>query len=208
MKAPITPNKFTFPFVIKAAAEIFGLCVGHALHGMVIKASLGADVFISNSLIHLYLSRGDLDSAYRVFLMTGEKDVVSWNSMITGLAQRGCAEKALELFKRMEEEIVKPNDVTMVGVLSACTKKLDLEFGRWVYSYIERNGIRVNLTLSNAMLDMYTKCGSLEGAKRLFDMMEEKDIVTWTTMLDGYAKLGEYEAARRILDTMPWQDIA
>ncbi|XP_021278982.1 pentatricopeptide repeat-containing protein At2g29760, chloroplastic [Herrania umbratica] len=202
------PNKFTFPFVIKAAAEILSVCVGQALHGMVIKASLGADVFISNSLIHLYLSCGDLDSAYRVFMMIGEKDVVSWNSMITGLAQKGCAEMALELFRRMDAESVKPNDVTMVGVLSACTKKLDLEFGRWVCLYIERNGISVNLTLSNAMLDMYTKCGSLEDAKRLFDMMEEKDIVTWTTMLAGYAKLGEYEAARQVLDTMPRQDIA
>ncbi|PPD87432.1 hypothetical protein ES288_D05G095500v1 [Gossypium darwinii] len=207
-ESPYYPNKFTFPFVIKAAAEIFSLCVGQALHGLAIKASLGADVFISNSLIHLYLSCGDLDSAYRVFTMIGEKDVVSWNSMITGLAQRGCAEKAFQLFQEMEEEGVKPNDVTMVGVLSACAKKLDLELGRWVCSYIERKGIRVDLTLSNGMLDMYTKCGSLEDAKRLFDMMEEKDIVTWTTMLDGYAKLGEYETAKQVLDTMPRQDIA
>lgn len=207
-ESPYYPNKFTFPFVIKAAAECFSLCVGQALHGMAIKSSLGADVFISNSLIHLYLSCGDLDSAYRVFMMIGGKDVVSWNSMITGLAQRGCAETALELFKRMEAESIKSNDVTMVGVLSACTKKLDLEFGRWVCSYIERNGISVNLTLSNAMLDMYTKCGSLGDAKRLFDMMEEKDIVTWTTMLDGYAKLGEFEAARLVLDTIPMQEIA
>ncbi|XP_022732284.1 pentatricopeptide repeat-containing protein At2g29760, chloroplastic [Durio zibethinus] len=207
-ESPYYPNKFTFPFVIKAAAEIFSLSVGQALHGMVIKASLGADVFISNSLIHLYFSCGYLDSAYGVFMMIGEKDVVSWNSMITGLAQMGRAEKALELFRIMEAESVKPNDVTMVGVLSACTKKLDLKFGRWVCSYIERNGIHVNLTLSNAILYMYMKCGSLEDAKRLFDKMEEKDIVTWTTMLDGYAKLGEYEAARRVLDTMPRQDIA
>ncbi|XVF68961.1 hypothetical protein PTKIN_Ptkin11bG0042800 [Pterospermum kingtungense] len=93
---------------------------------MVVKASLEADVFISNSLIHLYLSCGDLDSAHRVFVMIGEKDVVSWNSMITGLAQRGCAEMALELFKRMEAESVKPNDVTVVGVLSACTKEISV----------------------------------------------------------------------------------
>ncbi|KAE8733814.1 Pentatricopeptide repeat-containing protein [Hibiscus syriacus] len=207
-ESPYYPNKFTFPFVIKAAAEIFSLCVGRELHGMVIKASLGADVYVSNSLIHLYMSCGDLDSAYRVFMMVGEKEVVSWNSMITGLAQRGCAEKALQMFQKMEEQNVKPNDVTMVGVLSACTKKLDLEFGRWVHSYIQRNGISVKLTLNNAILDMYTKCGNLEDAKTLFDMMKDKDIVTWTTVLAGYAKLGAYEEARQILDTMPRQDIA
>lgn len=207
-EASYCPNKFTFPFVIKAAAEGHRLRMGQAFHGMAIKKSLGLDVFILNSLIHGYSSCGDLDLAYKVFVMIEEKDVVSWNSMITGFAQKGCPEKALDLFRIMQESDVKPNDVTMVGVLSSCAKKLDLEFGRWVCSYIEENGISVNLTLKNPMLDMYVKCGSMEDAKALFEKMEEKDIVTWTTMLDGYAKLGKYEAARHIFDAMPWQDIA
>ncbi|KAK9280629.1 hypothetical protein L1049_014325 [Liquidambar formosana] len=154
-RCPEFPNKFTFPFVIKAASELLASRVGRVCHGM-----------------------------------------------------GGCPEEALELFRGMEAENMKPNDVTMVGVLSACAKKLDLEFGRWVHSYIERNKISLGLTLSNAMLDMYTKCGSVEDAKRLFDEMPEKDIVSWTTMLAGYAKLGEYDAARRVFDAMPRQDIA
>uniref|UniRef100_A0A2N9ESY4 DYW domain-containing protein n=1 Tax=Fagus sylvatica TaxID=28930 RepID=A0A2N9ESY4_FAGSY len=181
------PDKFTFPFVIKAASELKAFRVGRVFHGMAIKASLGSDIFILNSLVHFYGSCGDLDLA---------------------LLQGGFPEEALELFRGMEKENVKPNDVTMVGVLSACTKKLDLEFGRWVCSYIERNEISVNLTLSNAMLDMYMKCGSVEDAKRLFDKMQEKDIFSWTTMLDGYAKLGEYDEARRVFDAMPCKDIA
>ncbi|XP_050239444.1 pentatricopeptide repeat-containing protein At2g29760, chloroplastic-like [Quercus robur] len=202
------PDKFTFPFVIKAASELKAFRVGRAFHGMVIKASLSSDVYILNSLVHFYGSCGDLDLAYAVFVKTPQKDVVSWNSMITAFAQGGCPEGALELFRGMEKENVKPNDVTMVGVLSACTKKFDLEFGRWVCSYIERNEINVNLTLSNAMLDMYMKCGSFEDAKRLFDKMQEKDIFSWTTMLDGYAKLGEYDEARHVFDAMPSKDIA
>ncbi|KAK1549035.1 hypothetical protein Q3G72_010020 [Acer saccharum] len=108
----------------------------------------------------------------------------------------------------MEAENVKPNAVTMVGVLSACTKMKDLEFGRWIRSYIEQNGIKMDLTLSNAMLDMYVKCGSVEDAKKLFDKMEEKDIVSWTTMIDGYAKLGEYDVAKSFLDAVPRQETA
>ncbi|KAJ9172485.1 hypothetical protein P3X46_015715 [Hevea brasiliensis] len=202
------PNKFTFPFVIKAAAGISSLPVAQAIHGMVIKASLSSDLFVSNSLIHCYASCGDMDSAYLVFLKIDEKDVVSWNSMITGFAQGGCPEKALELFQRMEVEDVSPNYVTMVGVLSACSKKLDLEFGRWVCQYIERNGIHLNLTLSNAMLDMYVKNGSIEDARRLFDKMEEKDVVSWTTMIDGYAKGRDFDAARSIFYAMPRPEIA
>lgn len=201
------PNSYTFPFVIKAATEVSSLLAGQAIHGMVMKASFGSDLFISNSLIHFYSSSGDLDSAYLVFSKIVEKDIVSWNSMISGFVQGGSPEEALQLFKRMKMENARPNRVTMVGVLSACAKKIDLEFGRWACDYIERNGIDINLILSNAMLDMYVKCGSLEDARRLFDKMEEKDIVSWTTMIDGYAKVGDYDAARRVFDVMPREDI-
>lgn len=207
-ESPYFPNKFTFPFVIKGAAELSSLHLGKAIHGMVIKAALDSDVFIMNSLIHLYSSCGDLDLADKVFEMIDKKDIVSWNSMISGFVRNGCAEKALELFKRMEADNVKPSDVTMVGVLSACTKKLDLEFGKKVCSYIESKQKNASLQVSNVMLDMYTKCGSLDDARILFHKMEEKDIVTWTTILNGYAKSGHYEEARRILKAMPRQEIA
>ncbi|BBH04661.1 Tetratricopeptide repeat-like superfamily protein [Prunus dulcis] len=202
------PDKYTYPFAIKAASELRALQVGRGFHGMAIKASLGSDIYILNSLVHFYGSCGDLDLARRVFVKTPKKDVVSWNSMITVFAQGNCPQEALELFKEMEAENVKPNDVTMVSVLSACAKKVDLEFGRWVCSHIQRNEIKENLTLNNAMLDMYVKCGSVEDAKRLFDRMPEKDIVSWTTMLDGYAQLGNYEEAWRVFAAMPSQDIA
>ncbi|KAG2327551.1 hypothetical protein Bca52824_010279 [Brassica carinata] len=201
------PNKYTFPFLIKAASEVASLSLGRSLHGMATKAAVGCDVFVANSLIHCYFSCGDLDSACKVFTTIQEKDVVSWNSMITGFVQKGSPDKALELFKKMESEDVKASRVTMVGVLSACAKMRNLEFGKRVCSYIEENRVSVNLTLANAMLDMYTKCGSIEDAKRLFDKMEERDNVTWTTMLDGYAILEDYEAAREVLNSMPKKDI-
>lgn len=202
------PNKFTFPFLIKAASEVLCLPLGQVFHGMVIKYSLGDDVYILNSLIHFYAMCGDLDLAYRVFVMIGEKDVVSWNSMISSFVQGGYFEKALELYGEMEMQNVRPNGVTMVGVLSACAKRKDLEFGKRVCSHIEKNGIKMDLTLSNAMLDMFVKCGNVDDAKRLFDRMEEKDIVSYTTMIDGYAKLGEYESARCIFDSTPKKFIA
>uniref|UniRef100_A0A1J3FK54 Pentatricopeptide repeat-containing protein, chloroplastic n=1 Tax=Noccaea caerulescens TaxID=107243 RepID=A0A1J3FK54_NOCCA len=201
------PNKYTFPFLIKAAAEVSSLSLGQSLHGMAVKSAVGCDVFVANSLIHCYFSCGDLDSACKVFTTIQEKDVVSWNSMITGFVQKGSPDKALELFKKMETEDVKASHVTMVCVLSACAKLRNLDFGREVCSYIVENRVNTNLTLANAMLDMYTKCGSIEDAKRLFDTMEEKDNVTWTTLLDGYAILEDYEAARDVLNAMPKKDI-
>ncbi|KAG9143477.1 hypothetical protein Leryth_016484 [Lithospermum erythrorhizon] len=202
------PSKFTYPFVVKAAAELCWFRIGKALHGLVIKSNLGSDLFINNSLIHCYAECGSSDMAYGLFLSMKDRDVVSWNSIIKGFSMDGCADKALDLFHRMEEENLRPNDVTMIGVLTACGKKRDLELGRWIHEYIEKNGIKQILPLNNAILDMYMKCGGSVDAKRLFDKMKEKDIVSWTTMLAGYARLGDFVAARNLFDAMPCQDTA
>lgn len=202
------PNEFTFPFVLKAASQLKVLHFGNALHGMVIKASLASNLFILNSLIYFYGSNGAVGLAYRVFNNIPGKDIVSWNAMINAFTQGGFPEKALLLFEEMEMKDVKPNVITMVGVLSACAKKLDLEFGRWICSYIERNEIAMDLTLNNAMLDMYVKCGAIGDAQKLFDRMPEKDIVSWTTMLNGHAKLGNYDEAHLIFDAIPHKGTA
>ncbi|TXG74343.1 hypothetical protein EZV62_002922 [Acer yangbiense] len=178
-ESPYFPNKFTFPFLIKAATKLSRLGVGQVFHGLVVKSSLVMMCFILNSLIHFYASCGDLDFAYRVFVRIGEKDVVSWNSMISRFVQGGCFDKALELFKEMEAENVKPNAVTKVGVLSACTKMKDLEFGRWVRSYIEQKGIKMDLTLSNAMLDI-------------------QETATWNALISAYDQNGKPQEALAI----------
>lgn len=202
------PNKFTFPFVIKGAAEVLDYELGRVVHGMAVKTALNTDMFVVNSLIYFYATCGHLDLAYRVFNSSFKRDVVSWNSMISGFSKGDCPDEALELFHVMQAEGVVPNAVTMVGVFSACVKKLDLELGRWLHSFVERNGIRKDLTLCNAILDMYTKCGSIQEAKIFFDRMPEKDIISWTTMLGGYAKLEDFVSAKRVLSAMPCQDIA
>ncbi|GFQ03370.1 pentatricopeptide repeat-containing protein at2g29760 chloroplastic [Phtheirospermum japonicum] len=156
-----------------------------------------------NVLIRAYAECGLLDMARRAFTSMPERDAVSWNSMIKGLVQNGCADEAIEFFRRMGREIdLKPNDVTVVGVLSACGKKMDLKLGKWVHSYINKNGIAMSLILCNAILDMYTKCGSTVDARKLFDTMPEKDIISWTTMLAGYARLGDFKEAIAIFNEL------
>ncbi|KAK1256698.1 Pentatricopeptide repeat-containing protein [Acorus gramineus] len=207
-EAPLGPDKFTFPFVIKAAADLPASRFGRAVHAMVLKSALRADVFIGNSLIYFYAACGDLGLSRRVFDGIPVRDVVSWNSMIAASTQAGRPEEALELFRRMEVEDVKPNDVTMTSVVNACAQMGDLELGMWVCSYTERNVIRQSLILNNAMLDMYAKCGNLEEARKLFDAMGDRDSFTWTTMLVGYASDGDFKAARRVFEAMPSRDIA
>ncbi|XP_051143231.1 pentatricopeptide repeat-containing protein At2g29760, chloroplastic [Andrographis paniculata] len=202
------PSKFTYPFVIKASAKLSDLRLGKAVQGMVIKEGLSSDLFVNNCLIHFYMECGCLDMALQVFWSMPKRDVVSWNSMINGLAQNEYPDEAVNFFRRMEEAGVIPNDVTMVGVLSACGKTGDAELGRWLHSYIENNGIGMGLILGNAVLDMYTKCSSMEQARLFFDNMVDKDIISWTTMIAGYARIGDFSAARQLFDSLPRKDIA
>uniref|UniRef100_A0A7N0VAT6 DYW domain-containing protein n=1 Tax=Kalanchoe fedtschenkoi TaxID=63787 RepID=A0A7N0VAT6_KALFE len=214
---PHSPDKFTFPFVLRAAAQLSASSFGTQCHAVLLKADLSSDLFILNSLINFYASCGDLDSAYKVFanIPPGARDVVSWNSIITALVRADRPVEALELFHAMQQGDINmvqtPNAVTMLAVLSACVKTGDLQLGKWLHSYVENCNLLIGkdgLFLGNALLDMYTKCGSIEDAKCLFDKMPEKDIVTWTTMLVGHARIGEYDQARCLLNTMPIADVA
>ncbi|XP_068638414.1 pentatricopeptide repeat-containing protein At2g29760, chloroplastic [Aristolochia californica] len=204
-----SPNKFTFPFLLKATAELSAFGLGKALHGMVCKLGLAADVYILNSLVHFYASCLCLDLAHELFLQIPEKDVVSWNSIITAFVHADLPSEALDLFQKMKDEkTCPPNEVTMATVLSACAKKGDLKFGRGVCEYIKTEEIKPSLVLSNAILDMYTKCASLEDAEELFDKMVVRDSFSWTTMLVGFAKAGKFNAARQVFDSMSNRDIA
>lgn len=209
-ECPEFPDKFTFPFVIKAASEVVvdDAKLGRAIHGMAVKLGLALDLYILNSLLRFYAACGCLDVAYRVFLRIPNKDVVSWNTMIMGYVQGCYPEMALELYQAMEGENVRPNEVTMVGVFCACSKIGNLEFARMAHLRMRKNKIELNLTLNNAILDMYMKCGSVEDAKKLFDEMQEKDVVSWTTMLVGYAKVGKFMEACHVFHAMPYRDIA
>nr|AYM00689.1 pentatricopeptide repeat protein [Salvia miltiorrhiza] len=206
---PEKPNKFTYPFVITALAKLKDLELGKGIHGMAVKEGFSSDLYVANCLIHFYVECGCLDMASRVFSNMPERDVISWNSIIDGMAQNGLFDETMEIFCRMEEEGVRPNDITMVGVLTACRRvKVDVRFGKMVHSYIEKNRIKQSLILCNAVLDMYTRCGGVHEAKMFFDKMMEKDIISWTTMLVGYGSLGDFDAARGLFDSLPTKDIA
>ncbi|CAA6655137.1 unnamed protein product [Spirodela intermedia] len=194
-ETPHRPDKFTFPFALKAAAApavgASGAREGRALHGMVVKSPFRSDVFVLNSLLNFYGAVGCLDDARQLFDKSPKRDVVSWNTMITAAARAGRCDEALAMFREMEMEGragVVPNKVTVLAALSACGQKGELELGRWIHSFV--GAAEQSLILSNAFLDMYVKCGSLDDAKQLFDRMVQKDAVSMTTMLVGLAKAG------------------
>ncbi|KAK7330142.1 hypothetical protein VNO77_24328 [Canavalia gladiata] len=160
------------------------------------------DAVSFTALLTGYVSEGYVDHARRLFDEISTKDVVSWNAMIAGYVQSGRFEEALACFTHMQEADVSPNQGTMVSVLSACGHLGSLELGNWISSWIRAHGLGPNLQLTNALIDMYSKCGEINTARELFDGIQEKDVISWNTMIGGYSYLSLYEEALALFELM------
>nr|UPT49104.1 pentatricopeptide repeat protein AaPPR191 [Agave angustifolia] len=156
----------------------------------------------STAMITCYAKTGDLESARKMFDEMGERDCVCWNTMIDGYTQHGRPEEALALFRSMLESDARTNEVTVITVLSAVAQLGSLESGKWVHSYIENNKIRFNAQVGTALVDMYSKCGSLKDACLVFDRIRDKDIVAWNSMIAGYAMHGHSREALELFSRL------
>lgn len=197
----------TFVFALKACKMFGGVRIGSSVHCRVLKVGFGKEMVLRNGLIHLYGECGCLEDARKVFDESLERDVVSWTTMIDGCVKSGAADEGLKLFNSMLRSGIKPNEVTFIAVLSSCSLKGDLSVGKSIHEYLKRNDIKCTLNLTNALMDMYVKCGCLLSAREIFDAMDFKDVFSWTSMINGYAKDGDINLARKLFDEMPERNI-
>ncbi|XP_027112220.1 pentatricopeptide repeat-containing protein At4g21065-like [Coffea arabica] len=202
------PDKFTFPFVLKACSKLCQIPLGEQLHGLVWKLGFGPDMHISNALIHMYSAGGVPDLAFKVFDKMLERDVVSWTSIIDGLVDNDKPVKAIALFEHMLENDVEFNEATVVSVLRACADTGALSMGRKVHDLVkEKKLISLNGKVSTTLIDMYAKCGCIDGAKEVFSETVNKDVVTWTAMIAGLAIHGQCKEATELFDKMKGLEI-
>lgn len=160
-------DEMTMVVVLSACAKLGDLSLGRKIHKYMHDHNVNFDVFVGNALVDMYLKCGGADFARKVFNEMPVKNVVSWNSMISGLAQQGEFREASTLFRKMQSSGVKPDNVTLVGVLNSCANLGGLELGKWVHAYIDKNHIKAEGFLGNALIDMYAKCGSIDKAFRV-----------------------------------------
>uniref|UniRef100_A0A0E0BA65 Cupin type-1 domain-containing protein n=1 Tax=Oryza glumipatula TaxID=40148 RepID=A0A0E0BA65_9ORYZ len=203
------PDHLTFPFLLKACARLREWGYGDAALAHVLRLGLDSDVFVVNAATHFLSIRGPMEDARRLFDRSPVRDLVSWNTLIGGYVRRGNPAEALELFWRMvaEDAAVRPDEVTMIAAVSGGGQMRDLELGRRLHGFMDSNGVSCTVRLMNALMDMYIKCGSLEMAKSVFERIEHRTVVSWTTMIVGFAKFGLMDDARKVFDEMPERDV-
>ncbi|KAK4362331.1 hypothetical protein RND71_017572 [Anisodus tanguticus] len=186
------PDNFTFPCVIKACGGI-DVGLGEVLHGMVLKMGLLRDVFVSNSLISMYGKFGLVEEALKVFEHMPERNLVSWNSMISGFSTNGNIEQSFDLFRNMftGDEVLVPDTTTVVIMLPICAAEEEVEVGKIIHGLTVKLGLVNELTVNNSLVDMYCKVGYFADAQILFEKNEGKNVVSWNSIIGGYSGEGD-----------------
>lgn len=149
-----------------------------------------------------YSKAGDMDMARILFDKMPVKNLVPWTIMISGYAEKGLAKDAINLYNQMEEAGLKFDDGTVISILSACAVSGLLGLGKRVHASIERTRFKCSTPVSNALIDMYAKCGSLENALSIFHGMVRKDVVSWNAIIQGLAMHGHGEKALQLFSRM------
>ncbi|CAN0878827.1 Pentatricopeptide repeat-containing protein At2g21090 [Linum grandiflorum] len=167
------------------------------------------DVLAWTTMVSGFAQCGDMEAANKVFNTMPVKNPVSWTSLIAGYARNGRGDKALELFTRMMAFRVRPDQFTFSSCLCACSSLASLKHGKQVHGHLYRTEFRPNTIVVSSLIDMYSKCGSLDACRVVFNIMDvnKKDVVLWNTMLSALAQHGRGDEAVRLLDDMVRSDL-
>ncbi|KAF3949927.1 hypothetical protein CMV_024259 [Castanea mollissima] len=198
----VKPVVYNFTYLLKVCGDNADLRRGKEIHGQVITNGFSSNVFAMTGVVNLYAKCRQIEDAYKMFDRMPERDLVCWNTIIAGFAQNGLAKMALDLVLRMQEEGQKPDSITVVTVLPAAANIGSWRIGKLIHGYAIRAGFELLVNISTALVDMYSKCGSVGTARLIFDRMKQRTVVSWNSMIHGYVQSGDPEEAMAIFQKM------
>ena len=185
------PDCFTFGSLLRVCAQdknLIGVC---QIHGLIVFYGFGLHDFLRRLLIDAYAKCGSTKQAYSVFKCATVKDVMLYTAMIAGYAHKIDHHiDALNLFGEIYRSDISLDGFLLCTMLSICSTSSYLNFGRQIHAIALKFVSAHDVAMSNALIDMYAKCGELEEAICVFDQMEEKNVISWSSLIDGCAKHG------------------
>jgi pentatricopeptide repeat protein len=210
----ISPDAVTYVCALKACGIIRSLEAGKQIEAELIGRGLldfGRNLVLGNALVDMYAKCDALESAEDAFGRLSVRDVVSWNSLLSGYTQCKRSEEALGLFRRMQnEERVRPDEVTYTCALRACSLVGSLELGEQIAAEVHKRGLLQSTAavLGNALVDMYAKCGLLTKAQEAFERLPVRDVVAWNSLIAGHAQLGRADAVLGLVSELRANGVA
>ncbi|KAG4166044.1 hypothetical protein ERO13_A13G107500v2 [Gossypium hirsutum] len=195
-------DQATLTTILSACDRVEFYHVVKMMHGLVFSNGYEKEISVGNSLITSYFRCGCLSSGRQVFDEMFERNVITWTAMISGLVQNELYEKSLELFNQMRSGPVCPNSLTYLSSLMACSGLQALTGGRQIHSLLWKLGIQSEVCIESSLMDMYSKCGQVTDAWKIFESAQDLDEVSMTVILMGLAQNGFEEEAKRFFMKM------
>ncbi|CAH9128950.1 unnamed protein product [Cuscuta epithymum] len=200
------PNEVTLMSILCACARSGLLKEGKTIHGFLIRN----DVIDSNpnndvlrsALVDLYASCRRLGDCHKVFDTSKHRHIISWNMLISGYSSEGMCIEALRLFMEMRSKVILPDSFTLGSVISGCGDNGFSQTGSQMHCHVIKAGFSGNEFVQNALIDMYSKSGLLCSAYAVFEEINDRGVVAWTSMMCGFSQNGKSEEAIALFDEM------
>ncbi|QDP16937.1 hypothetical protein Tsubulata_013519 [Turnera subulata] len=196
----VKPNDFTFSTSLKACGLLNVPDTGMQIHGICVKTGFDLVNVVANSIMDMYGKCGRIKEAAGFFEVMPSRDVVTWNAMIAGYTLAGLGEKALFLFKKMQQDAQLPDEFTFTSTLKACSDLGAITKGTQIHASFIISGYpyTVKTTIAGALVDLYVKCGKLSQARQVFGQIVGKNVISWSALILGYAQEGNLEEAMKL----------
>lgn len=198
----VRPNHFTYSSILKACARISEAQLGEQVHSLVLKSGLSSINFIGNSLVSMYARTGRMEEARRAFEVLCDKNLVTYNAIADGYIKNSNSEEAFELLHQIESMDIGMNAFTFASLLSAAASIGALSKGQQLHARLLKAGFGSDIGVGNALISMYSRCGDIEDASRVFEEMGDCNVISWTSMITGFAKHGCADRALKLFDGM------
>ncbi|KAL2474198.1 Pentatricopeptide repeat-containing protein [Forsythia ovata] len=182
-------NSVIVTSILPVIGEVLARKLGQEVHAYVIKTKeYSKQLFIQSALVDMYCKCGDMVSGRKVFYGSMERNTISWTALMSGYVTNGRLEQALRSIAWMQQEGFKPDVVTVATVLPVCGKLRALKKGKEIHAYAVKNGFIPSVSVATSLMMMYSKCGILEYSLRVFNKMENKNVISWTAMIESYVE--------------------
>ncbi|KAK9677441.1 hypothetical protein RND81_11G143200 [Saponaria officinalis] len=172
------------------------------IHGRIMRSRYESNPLVLSSLIDAYAKSNLIERAWRLFTSVHEKDTVTWATMIGGFAYCGMTHEAISVFRTITKSSNQINQVVILNLVEACTVSSEPRILKWVHGTVIRNGFISDTSVGTAIVDMYSKCGAVEEARKAFDQISDKNIMSWSTMVSGYGMNGRARDALALISEM------
>ncbi|OAY63646.1 Pentatricopeptide repeat-containing protein [Ananas comosus] len=183
---------YTLASVLTAFTALEDLPGGAQFHARLIKSAVERNCHVGSGLIDLYAKCGRIRDARKVFDEVSEPDLVLWNTIISGYSLNDeFSEEGLNCFMKMRRDGFVPDDCSFVCTISACSNLSSPSQGRQMHALAIKSELPSNrISVNNALVNMYSKCGNVEDAQKLFERMMERNTVSYNSMIAGFAHHG------------------